>query len=261
MKKMKSDMLKKVRQSVCAAATFLSFLLVCGAVEASADTYEYDDLNRVTKVIYEDGSSTAYEYDANGNIKSQTYKEKEEEGTGGSGVTGGQNGGGQGSATDQTGGQNRQEGSTQEKSNHKEGMKATSQNATYIITSVSEKTATFNKLISKKKKSYSVPNQVEIDGITYTVTKIEAKAFKNNKKLKKVTIGKNITSIGKQAFYGCNNLKTITIKSTKLKSVGKQAFKGIHKKATIKVPKKKYKKYKKLLKGKGQKKTVKIKKM
>ena len=252
MKKIKETMLKKVRQSVCGVAAILSFLLAYGVVETLADTYEYDDLNRVTKVICADGSSTVYEYDANGNIKSQTYQKKGEEGTGGN-TPGGEAGG--------LGAVGSQADIMQGTSRHKEGMKASSQNATYIITSVSEKTATFYGLTNKKKKSYSVPEKVEIDGVTYTVTRIAEKAFKNNKKLKKVTIGKSITSIGKQAFYGCKKLKTVTIKSAKLKSVGKNAFKGIRKKAKIKVPKKQYKKYKKLLKGKGQKKSVKIKKM
>lgn len=60
----------------------------------------------------------------------------------------------------------------------------------------------------------------------------------------------------------CKNLKTIRIASTSLtkKSVGKNAFKGIHKKAVIKLPKKNLKAYQKFLKGKGQAKSVKIKK-
>ncbi|MBQ6843787.1 MAG: leucine-rich repeat protein [Agathobacter sp.] len=67
-----------------------------------------------------------------------------------------------------------------------------------------------------------------------------------------------VTKIDKQAFYGCKKLKTITIKSTKLKTVGKNALKGINSKATIKVPKSKLSAYKKLLKGKGQGSKVKI---
>ena len=54
-------------------------------------------------------------------------------------------------------------------------------------------------------------------------------------------------------------MKSITIKSKKLSKVGAGAFKGINKKATISVPKAKKKAYTKLLKGKGQAKTVKIK--
>ena len=78
--------------------------------------------------------------------------------------------------------------------------------------------------------------------------------------MQKVTIGENVTKIGKKAFYKCSKLKTITIKSKKLKSAGKNAFKGIYKKAVIKVPKSKLKNYKKLLKKKGQSSKVKIKK-
>ena len=118
-------------------------------------------------------------------------------------------------------------------------------------------------IMPKKKsaQSISIPDSIKIDGTKYNVTAISDNAFKNNKKLKKVTIGKNVTKIGKNAFFGCKKLSKITIKSTKLKSIGKNALKGINKKATIKVPKKQLKKYKKLFKSKtGYKKTMKIKK-
>lgn len=112
---------------------------------------------------------------------------------------------------------------------------------------------------SKTAKSVKVPDQITADGITYKVTQIAPNAFRNNKKLTSVTIGKNITEIGKNAFSGCKKLKKITVNSTVLKKVGSKALKGIYAKATIKVPKKQLKKYKKLFKGKGQAKTVKIK--
>ena len=68
-------------------------------------------------------------------------------------------------------------------------------------------------------------------------------------------------SIGKQAFNGCKKLKSITVKTTKLKAgkVGSKAFAGIHKKASVKVPKKKLGEYKKFLRKKGLPKTAKIK--
>ena len=72
------------------------------------------------------------------------------------------------------------------------------------------------------------------------------------------TVRQNIKEIGNKAFSGCKKLQKITIKSKQLKKVGAKAFKGIHKKAKIKVPKAKLKAYKKLLKGKGQAKSVKI---
>ena len=70
-----------------------------------------------------------------------------------------------------------------------------------------------------------------------------------------------MAKLGKKAFWGCTKLKSISIKSKKLKGqlVGAQAFKGIHTKAVIKVPKKQKKKYQKWLRKKGITKMMKIK--
>lgn len=105
-----------------------------------------------------------------------------------------------------------------------------------------------------------VPESIKLDGKTFQVTEIGDNAFKNQKKLKKVIIGENVQKIGAKAFYGCRKLTSITIKSKKLHKMGKKAFQGISPKAVIRIPKKKYKKYRKLLKGKGIKRTMKIKK-
>ena len=118
---------------------------------------------------------------------------------------------------------------------------------------------TYTKPAKKTLKSANVPATVKHNGITYKVTAIANNAFKNNKKLKKVTIGANVKSIGKAAFAGDKNLKTIVVKSKVLKKVGKNALKGINKKAVIKVNKKVKKKYTKLFKKKGQAKSVKVK--
>ena len=89
---------------------------------------------------------------------------------------------------------------------------------------------------------------------------VSANACKGLKKLKTVTISKNIKKISKNAFRDCKKLKSITIKTSKLTSskVGANAFKGIYSKATIKVPKKKLPAYKNFLKKKGIGKKVKI---
>lgn len=139
------------------------------------------------------------------------------------------------------------------------GVKVTSANDSYKATktSVSTKTLEYTGTDSKK-SSITVPNTVTIDGVTYKVTSIAKNAFKNNKKLKKIVIGSNIKTIDANAFSGCKNLKSITIKSKNVKTIGKNAFKGIKSNAKIKVPASKVKKYKKLLEGKGLKKTVKI---
>ena len=95
---------------------------------------------------------------------------------------------------------------------------------------------TVEKSTDKKLKSVTIPNTVTYQGVSFTVTQISGKAFQK-----------------------CSKLKKITIKAISLKKVGKKAFSGIHERAVIKVPKKNLKSYKKILKGKGQKKTVKIK--
>lgn len=128
-------------------------------------------------------------------------------------------------------------------------IKTKSKGAEVAYVGVAKKTAT----------TITIPKTVKIKGVTYKVIAIAENALKNNKKVKKVTIGTNITKIGKNAFQNCKKLKTIDIKSKKLKSVEKAAFKGIDSKAVIKVPKSKKKAYKALLKNKGQSKTVKIK--
>lgn len=133
--------------------------------------------------------------------------------------------------------------------------------AKYQVVDTDKNTVEYKAPTSKKNTQVTIPAKVKINGNSYKVVSIAKNAFKNNKKLKKVTIGTNVTTIKANAFSGCSKLKTITVKSKKLKSIGKNAFKGIQKKAVFKVPKAKYKAYKKLLKAKvGFKKTMTIKK-
>lgn len=128
----------------------------------------------------------------------------------------------------------------------------------YRVTSAKKKTVVLVKPRKANNTSFNVPKSVKLANGRYKVVGIEKNAFKNNRKLKKVVIGSQVTKIGANAFSGAKNLKTITIKSKSLKSVGKNAFKGIDKKCKIKVPAKKLNSYKKLLSKKGQKASVKI---
>lgn len=100
-------------------------------------------------------------------------------------------------------------------------------------------------------KNCTIPKTVTADKVSYKVTSIAAKAFKNNKKLKTVTIGTNITKIANNAFYKCKALKTVKINTVKLtkKTAGKKAFNGASAKMVIKVPKKVKNAYKKVFKG------------
>lgn len=128
----------------------------------------------------------------------------------------------------------------------------------YRVTNAKKKTVVLVKPRKANNTSFNVPKSVKLANGRYKVVGIEKNAFKNNRKLKKVVIGSQVTKIGANAFSGAKNLKTITIKSKSLKSVGKNAFKGIDKKCKIKVPAKKLNSYKKLLSKKGQKASVKI---
>ena len=137
-------------------------------------------------------------------------------------------------------------------------------------------------LKTKKVTKVKIPSAVSYNGRKYKVTEISADAFKKSsvtevviadsvkeigtsaffgcKKLVKVTIGANTTKIGAKAFKDCSKLKTIIVRSKKLKRIGKNTFSGIKKNAQIKVPAAQYKKYKKLFRGKGQGKKVVLKK-
>ncbi len=106
-------------------------------------------------------------------------------------------------------------------------------------------TAVFRAPANRNAQKLTIPASVTADDVQYKVIRIEDSACKGMKKLKSLTIGKNVSSIGKNAFAGCKKLKSITVKTTKLgkAGIGSNCFKNISKKATVKVPKKKLKQY------------------
>ena len=140
------------------------------------------------------------------------------------------------------------------------GTKITDQSSKAVYKITGKNTVEYVKCNVNKNK-VSIPQKIMINGVSYQVTSIAAKAFKANKKIRSIVIPSTIRKIGKQAFLNCKNLKKITLKTSYLskKAIGEKAFKGIHKKATIKVPKKQKKAYQKLLKSKGVGKKAKIK--
>lgn len=129
----------------------------------------------------------------------------------------------------------------------------------YKVTNTSKKQVTVVGTAKKNLKKVTIPATITINQEKYQVTAIGKKAFSKQKKLTRVTIGKNVTSIGAKAFYQSKSLKTVVFKTTKLKSTGKQAFSGISKKAYLNVPNKKKNAYAKLLKKAGAPKAAKIK--
>jgi len=102
-----------------------------------------------------------------------------------------------------------------------------------------------------KAKTVTIPNAITVDGISYKVAEVGANAFKNNKKVKKVTIGANVVKIANKAFNKCPSLRNVIIKTTLLtkKTASKKCFSKVHKKMVIKVPKKVKKSYVKIFKG------------
>jgi len=132
----------------------------------------------------------------------------------------------------------------------KKNQKVTVGKNTYVVTNTG-KNATV-KLVSTKSKSaaFTVPATIKVNDVTYKVTAIGANAFKNNKKITSVVISKNVTTIGKCAFYGAKSVKKITIKSKTLTTIGAKSLKGISSKAVIQLPSGLTKKQKKALKNK-----------
>lgn len=126
-------------------------------------------------------------------------------------------------------------------------------NYTYKV--LNKNTVEIHKITTKGKKvrNLKISDTVKIQGKTYKVTRIADGALQNQKKVQTLTIGKNMTAIGKNAFKGCKNLKKIIVKSKKLKKIGKNAFQNVKKAAYVKVPKGKAKSYQKMLQKAGLK--------
>lgn len=79
-------------------------------------------------------------------------------------------------------------------------------------------------------------NTLTINNTKYKVTQIAPYAFKNNKKIKTLTIGNGITTLGKGAFEGCTNLKSVKF-GTGLSVIGARAFYGCTNLQTVKTTK------------------------
>lgn len=88
--------------------------------------------------------------------------------------------------------------------------------------------------IKGSKKTLTIPSKVTINKVSYKVTAISKKAFKNNDKITKVSIGSDVTTIGSEAFCGCDKLKTITIGKS-VTTIGKKAFYGCKKVTSLKI--------------------------
>ena len=128
----------------------------------------------------------------------------------------------------------------------------------YYLLNWKKKTALLIDTDKDRAKDLTIPATYEFiheSGSTtlFKITGIDDKVFKGHTKLRSIVIGKNIETIGKEAFTDCSGLKSLTFETAKLtkSSVGQNAFKGLPDKATVKVPKKQLKLYKKILRKAG----------
>lgn len=88
---------------------------------------------------------------------------------------------------------------------------------------------------NNKSSNISLPNSITIKGQDYLVTSIANKAFYNSNKLKNINISDNIKTIGRNAFDGCINLKTINL--NKVETIKSYAFKDCYNLANIEITK------------------------
>ena len=255
-RRLKKDNKKRIDHHKNRIGKMLACLVFCVIVvniEAQATEYRYDALGRLQYVQYENGDIVQYSYDANGNMQTYEYQAEKSEDSGDEGNGGSEDSGDKKEEDKPDSSDANEEGKTDKGDLFRTGT------AVYQVTGVGKtKTVSFKRLTDKKTKSFKIPSTVKIKGEKYKVTKIASGAFQNRTKLTQVTVGNDVTGIGSKAFYGCKNLKKIIITSKKLKTVGVNAFGGIAKKASIRVPRSRYKAYKKILRSKGQAKSVRI---
>lgn len=89
----------------------------------------------------------------------------------------------------------------------------------YKVTKSSAKgcEVTVKKVAKNSIKKVTIPAKIKIKGTSYKVVSISKGAFKNCKKLTRVTVGKNIMSIKKGAFTGCKKINYIKSNSPSTK--------------------------------------------
>ena len=97
-------------------------------------------------------------------------------------------------------------------------------------------TGTSRKKTEKNFTSLKVGDSITINGKSFKITTIGKNAFNGFAKLKTVTIGKNISSIGDKAFYKCAALTKTSIPS-KVTKIGSQAFNNCKRLKTVSIGK------------------------
>lgn len=113
------------------------------------------------------------------------------------------------------------------------------------------KTVSLEKSASNNEKTITIPATIKIHNLKYKVTSISSEAFKSNKKITNITIGKCVRTIGSKAFCGCKNLKRVTFQGSKVKAIEEKAFAKTKKNLIVKAPKDVLETYKEMMTSAG----------
>ena len=94
-----------------------------------------------------------------------------------------------------------------------------------VYRKLDDSTVAFSSLSDASLSIVSIPENITVDGASYSVTKIDEKAFAENTAITKVTLPDSITEIPSYCFYNCTNLMNLYLPKN-VTSVGEYAFAG-----------------------------------
>ena len=97
------------------------------------------------------------------------------------------------------------------------------------------KQATVTSGTTKYSREVVIPESIEHEGVSYSVTSIGFKAFDSCTGLTSISIPNSVTSIGVYAFQGCSRLTSIIIPSS-VTSIASYAFNGCSTLTSISIP-------------------------
>ncbi len=84
-------------------------------------------------------------------------------------------------------------------------------------------------------QTVTIPDTIEAGGVKYKVTMLSSGAYAGCKKLKTVSLGKNVKTIGKGCFKNCTKLKKVSFPSN-LKTISSGAFQNCRKLKSAALP-------------------------